>query len=219
VYDSFFTTVPNAHDPNLGDIDTINVESLLDTISGRGQREHFEIKDFNKRGHPLPRPELNIEWLTLEERQHRQHARQQFGPLPPVPPPVVTNKEGAQRRRGSDSDIVVLDDDDIDNDISNIRPPNSDSDSDSDTGYDPDDDDVNDNDNNDNDDDNNNIDDNPPPLLLRQSGRKQRQNRHRYGDKGGIRTGMAGSIAYNNKKIRQRAANAVYLLTVNHVID
>jgi hypothetical protein len=74
VYDSFFTTVPNVEDPGLADIGEMNVDSLLDTISGKGQREHFQIEDINARGNLLPQPELDIEWLTHQEHQQHQCA-------------------------------------------------------------------------------------------------------------------------------------------------
>jgi hypothetical protein len=37
VYDPLFMTVPNAEDPNLADVDEINFDSLLDTVSGSGR--------------------------------------------------------------------------------------------------------------------------------------------------------------------------------------
>jgi hypothetical protein len=37
VYDPLFITVPNAKDPNLADVDEINLDSLLDIVSGSGR--------------------------------------------------------------------------------------------------------------------------------------------------------------------------------------
>jgi hypothetical protein len=110
VYDPFFTTVPNAEDPDLADVDNINVDSLLDTISGRGQREHFEIEDIDERGNVLPQPELDIEWLTQHEREQRQRARHRFGPINRIPRPAPTNEGVADDVIQNDPPIVAPND-------------------------------------------------------------------------------------------------------------
>jgi hypothetical protein len=124
VYDSFLTTVPNAKDPDLADVDEINVDSLLDTISGRGQREYFfDIEDIDERGNPLPQPELDIEWLAHQERQQRQRARQRFGPKHRIPRQAETNEGAADEHPADEDDVpsTTLDSDSPDND--NDKPP------------------------------------------------------------------------------------------------
>jgi hypothetical protein len=140
VYDSFLTTVLNAKDPDLADVDEINVDSLLDTISGRGQREYFfDIEDIDERGNPLPQPELDIEWLAHQERQQRQRARQRFGPKHRIPRQAETN-EGAADEHPADEDgdehvnnpsIVGPNDDDDDSDSDEDDVPSTTLDSDS----------------------------------------------------------------------------------------
>jgi hypothetical protein len=82
VYDPFFTTVPTAGDPELADVDCVNLDALL--ALGNGHREFNQVKEIDELGNIEPAPELAPEWLTFREREVRQRRREQLAPLPGI---------------------------------------------------------------------------------------------------------------------------------------
>jgi hypothetical protein len=133
VYDPFFMTVPNAGDPELVNVDRIDLQHLL-SVPGVHQ-EHNDIEDIDELGNLKPAPELNDEWLTFREQETRNACRACLGPFPPIRiwrrhPPVVREEGGVENQNvldgadganeGEQQDIIFVDNgDDIGDDPAN----------------------------------------------------------------------------------------------------
>ncbi len=94
VYDPWFTTVPNAGDPELEGIDRIDLEALLN-VPGVFREQNYP-EDLDELGNLEPPPALDEEWLTFRELETRRgrgnrgiHPPVRVRPAPAPDPPVV----------------------------------------------------------------------------------------------------------------------------------
>jgi hypothetical protein len=234
VYDPFFTTVPTAGDPELVDVDRINLDALL-TV-GNGQREFNQVEEFDELGNAEPASELTTEWLTFCEREVRQRRRERLAPLPGVrirrrrripPPPAGRRMDGVDGIDPPNPDHNDDANNNVDVDIENADfhddlclPPAAARDEDA----------IRDDDEASTDSDESSIpatatadggnssdddDDEPPPLLLRRSLRKKRRNQNTYGGKGGV--GLSKASNYDKRKIKEADVNNAFLNSLDWV--
>jgi hypothetical protein len=217
IYDPFFTTMPSTGDPELIDVDRINLDALL--ALGNGHREFNQVKEVDELGNAEPAPELAPEWRRWER----------LAPLPGIQvrrrrlPPPPAARENAAAEGAENVPVVAVpgeqpddenenengEDVDIDDTINDyFIPPN----------FDPEDDDYGDDgvpegastddEDDDNDDDEDGDSNEPAPLLCRNR-RKKRPNNNTYGGKGGA--GLAKALNYDNRKIKEGAVNNAFL--------
>jgi hypothetical protein len=232
VYNLFFTTILSAGDPELAEVNRINLDALLGL--GNGHQEFNQIEDHDKLGNVEPAPELGVEWLTFREQQVRQQRCEHLALLPgirvrcqaPVNPPagrenkaaaaaenIVPAVAGDQQQAHQDPGNDPEDDDKIEMlDENHVKEVNNyhveDNENESVPGMGQAD---NDGDSSDEDDDkDNDEDDKPEPAPLLGCGRRQkRQNNNTYGGKGGA--GLAKAPNYDRQKVTEGEVNNAFL--------
>jgi hypothetical protein len=202
VYDPFFTTVPTAGDPELVDVDRINLDTLL-TV-GSGHREFNQVEEFDELGNVEPAPELDADWLTFREHELRQRRRERLAPLPGIrvrrqrripPPPVGRRMDGIGTDDHDDVEIDTPDDvddaeiDTPDEDLDEVSVPDM---IPADEGDPSDDEEAE-----------------APTTMLRRSGRIKRRNTNTYGGKGGA--GLAKAPNYDKRKVLEADVNNAFL--------
>jgi hypothetical protein len=226
VYDPFFTTVPSAGDPELAEVDRINLDALLGL--GNGHRDFNQLEDHDELGNAEPAPELGVEWLTFREQQVRQRRRERLAPLPGIrvrrrvraPPPAgrenVRNAPanipaaaaqphddpGNEPEDGDeDSDEIEMMEEDM---IDDYRVEDADDDdSVPNMGH------ANDDEDSSSDDDDSDDEDGEEPELLGRGRRRKRPTNNTYGGKGGA--GLAKAPNYDKRKVTEGAVNNAFL--------